>query len=347
VAEARSAGITVLCSTHSLDDALGFDKVAVISAGRLAAFGTPTEVFEEWWDASWGLRLPWPVAFAEELKAHTPTLLGQAQRRGGEEGVPGTVSEEVPGTIPKKLRKKTELYRYRELPLPFLTSDGDAGEGKASAPLRRIKALVKLPLLIALAIVAIASPHWTISVGLTALTLLAGAVFGRVSPLYVLRGMLRSLPFLVIILILQTVFTWPDDTSRVLWRIGIVSVTSAELARSLSLILRLLAMMALLGLYIAVTPLRETLDAVKRLLAPLRRIGIPAGDIAMSIGITLRFVPVLREETERIVTAQLSRGSGKGPLRSAFSMIIPLFLRALERSEILAKAMLLRLYHSD
>jgi energy-coupling factor transporter transmembrane protein EcfT len=145
----------------------------------------------------------------------------------------------------------------------------------------------------------------------------------------------------------QLVFSWPGDLSPVLLSLGLLSVTMDELNRSLALLCRYGALMTLLSLYTALTPLRESLRAIGRALAPLSRFGIPGGDIALAIGIALRFVPVLTEEAERIVTAQLSRGGGKGRVRTALAMAAPLLLRALERSETLARAMVLRLYHRD
>jgi energy-coupling factor transporter transmembrane protein EcfT len=104
--------------------------------------------------------------------------------------------------------------------------------------------------------------------------------------------------------------------------------------------------MALLSLYTAVTPLRETMGAVNRFLSFFGRFGFPARDISLAAGIALRFVPVLTEEAERIAAAQLSRGARKGRVKMILSTVVPLFLRALERSEALARAMLLRGYGS-
>jgi energy-coupling factor transport system permease protein len=150
-----------------------------------------------------------------------------------------------------------------------------------------------------------------------------------------------------ILVFFQLVFNWPRDFSPVLVSLGPLSVTLDEVHRSLALLCRYGALMTILSLYTSVTPLRESLRAIGRILSPLSRFGIPGGDIALAIGIALRFVPVLTEEAERIVTAQLSRGGGKGRIRTALAMVVPLFLRSLERSETLARAMVLRLYHTD
>jgi energy-coupling factor transporter transmembrane protein EcfT len=91
----------------------------------------------------------------------------------------------------------------------------------------------------------------------------------------------------------------------------------------------------------------DSLTASRKLLSPLARLGIPVQDFILIFGIALRFVPLLVEEAERIVIGQLSRGGGyqgRNKLRSGFALVVPLFLRALERSEVLATAMELRLF---
>jgi energy-coupling factor transporter transmembrane protein EcfT len=193
----------------------------------------------------------------------------------------------------------------------------------------------------------IAGPGPFFPLGILALVLLMGARAGGVGPKHLLRGLIPALPYIGIIMGFQFFFSWPQDQSRVLFALGFVSVTLAELIRAGLLLCRLAALMALLALYSAVTPLRDSLKAINRALAPLSKMGFPSRDITLAIGIALRFVPILTEEAERIVTAQLSRGGGKGRVRTVMAMAVPLLLRALERSETLAKAMSLRLYPPD
>ena len=90
-------------------------------------------------------------------------------------------------------------------------------------------------------------------------------------------------------------------------------------------------------------------DAIERFLAPFRRIGVPAHEIAMMLSISLRFIPILIDEAERIRKAQVSRGSqfdGNifNKLRSIVPLIIPLFLSTFRRAHDLALAMDARCY---
>lgn len=90
-------------------------------------------------------------------------------------------------------------------------------------------------------------------------------------------------------------------------------------------------------------------DAIERFLSPFRRIGIPDHEIALMISISLRFIPTLIEEADRIRKAQLSRGSRFDGslirrLQSIIPIVIPLFISTLRRANDLAIAMDARCY---
>ena len=81
----------------------------------------------------------------------------------------------------------------------------------------------------------------------------------------------------------------------------------------------------------------------------LKPIHFPAHEIAMTISIALRFIPTILDETNRIMKAQSSRGVDftrgiVNRVRAVVSLIIPLFVSAIERSEELANAMEARGY---
>ena len=95
----------------------------------------------------------------------------------------------------------------------------------------------------------------------------------------------------------------------------------------------------------------EITDGIERTIKPLRRIGVPVYDIALTISIALRFVPTLLDEARRIRDAQLCRGArleGNVILKiQGFSaMLIPLFASALRRADALALTLEARGYRS-
>ena len=85
-------------------------------------------------------------------------------------------------------------------------------------------------------------------------------------------------------------------------------------------------------------------------MTPLKLIKFPVHEIAMTLSIALRFIPTLLDETDRIMKAQASRGVdfSHGGLfkrfKAVISLIIPLFVSAIQRSEELSDAMEARGY---
>jgi energy-coupling factor transport system permease protein len=91
-------------------------------------------------------------------------------------------------------------------------------------------------------------------------------------------------------------------------------------------------------------------DGLEYLLAPGKRIGIPAHELALMLTIALRFIPTLLEEAERIMKAQMARGAdfNSGGIvqraRSLLPLLVPLFVSAFRRADDLATAMEARCY---
>ena len=63
------AGTTVVMATHSMEDAARADLVAVIVAGRLAAFGPPHRVFYAEYQSAWGIGRPFACDFVRAFRA--------------------------------------------------------------------------------------------------------------------------------------------------------------------------------------------------------------------------------------------------------------------------------------
>ena len=94
-------------------------------------------------------------------------------------------------------------------------------------------------------------------------------------------------------------------------------------------------------------------DGIESLLYPLKKIKVPVHSFAMMMSIALRFIPILVEETEKIMNAQKSRGadfSSGGLIKRAKALIpilIPLLASAFNRADELATAMECRCYRGD
>ena len=91
-------------------------------------------------------------------------------------------------------------------------------------------------------------------------------------------------------------------------------------------------------------------DGMEKLMKPLKRFKIPIHEISMMMSIALRFIPILMEETDKIMKAQLARGADfeSGNIikkaKSLVPLLVPLFISSFRRANDLAMAMEARCY---
>ena len=91
-------------------------------------------------------------------------------------------------------------------------------------------------------------------------------------------------------------------------------------------------------------------DGMEKLMGPLKILKVPVHEVAMMMSIALRFIPVLLEETDKIMKAQIARGADfeSGNLikkaKSLVPLLVPLFISAFRRANDLAMAMEARCY---
>ena len=92
-------------------------------------------------------------------------------------------------------------------------------------------------------------------------------------------------------------------------------------------------------------------DGMEKGLSVFKKVGLPVHEIAMMMSIALRFIPILLEETDKIMKAQSARGADfetGGFIKKAKALIpilVPLFVSAFRRAIDLAMAMEARCYH--
>ena len=181
---------------------------------------------------------------------------------------------------------------------------------------------------------------------------LAAAALGAVILLskvpfsYIVRGLK---PIIMILCFTFALNMFMID-GTVLVRLGFLKITEEGLRMAVFMAVRLILL--LLGssmLTLCTRPLSLT-DGIERLLAPLKKIGVPAHEIAMMMTIALRFIPTLLEETDKIMKAQQARGADfeSGNLiqraKSLVPILVPLFVSAFRIAQDLAMAMEARCY---
>lgn len=183
--------------------------------------------------------------------------------------------------------------------------------------------------------------------------LVAGAFFGlvvlwsEVPFRFVMRG-LKPIVFMLILTAALNLLWTPGD---VLLQIGVVEITAQGVQRSAFLALRLIFLMVGSSMMTLTTSPNRLTSALEKLLRPLHLFHVPVHDVAMMMTIALRFIPILVEETGRIMKAQKARGadfeSGNllQRLKSLLPVLVPLFASAMRRATDLANAMDARCYH--
>ena len=175
-------------------------------------------------------------------------------------------------------------------------------------------------------------------------------IISRVSFLQLFKS-LASMWMLVIMLLVIYVFI-PNPTYTWVWyrfNPG-YAIYWDSLYQCGYIILRLILMVSLTMMLTSTTKPMDLTYAFEWYMTPLKLIRFPVHEIAMTLSIALRFIPTLLDETERIMKAQASRGvdfnhGGLGKrFKAIISLIIPLFVSAIQRSEELSDAMEARGY---
>lgn len=217
----------------------------------------------------------------------------------------------------------------------------------ASSPVHRMDPRAKLLLALAfMVIVFTAQTFWGLAV-------CAVFVFGffivSSIPVGAALKSIAPLAFIVVITALLNIFFVQGGTLLVEW--WVFRISEAGLISAAFIGCRLLLLLLGMSLLTLTTATLDITDAFEYLLAPLRRLGVPSHELAMMMGIALRFLPQFTTELQTIYRAQISRGATfsanpfKGGLSMVSSLMVPLFTSAFRHAETLSGAMEARCYH--
>ena len=164
---------------------------------------------------------------------------------------------------------------------------------------------------------------------------------------FMLKG-LKPLFFILLITVGFNLFLVPG---RVLWQFWIFKITQEGILQAVKIGIRLIYLVIGSSVMTLTTTPTQLTDGLERLMRPLNKIRIPVHEIAMMMSIALRFIPILMEETDKIMKAQIARGADfeNGNLiqkaKNLLPLLVPLFISAFRRADDLAMAMEARCYH--
>ncbi len=181
-----------------------------------------------------------------------------------------------------------------------------------------------------------------------ALFILGVAILAKI-PFKKLFASLKAVYFILIFTFLLNMFFFKEGEVIFSWKF--ITLTYGGIIRALFMAIRLMLLIVGAGLMTLTTSPIELTDGLERLMSPLKKIGFPAHEIAMMMSIALRFIPILTEETDKIMKAQSARGAvfDEGSLfkraKAIIALLIPLLASAFHRAIELSSAMEARCYH--
>lgn len=175
----------------------------------------------------------------------------------------------------------------------------------------------------------------------------AAVKISKVPLKFMLKG-LKSIMFILLFTVVLNMFF--TTTGNIIWSWGFLKITDEGIMLAAKMGIRLVLLIVGSSLLTLTTSPIELTDGIESLLSPFRKIGVPAHEIAMMMSIALRFIPILLEETDKIMKAQMARGADfeSGNIvqraKAMIPIMVPLFISAFRRAEELAMAMESRCY---
>ena len=165
------------------------------------------------------------------------------------------------------------------------------------------------------------------------------------------RFMTRGLKAIVILLLFSVLFQLFRTPGVVLIEFWVLQITVEGVTNAVFFSLRIIFLIIGSSIMTLTTTPNNLTDGLEKGLHPLNKLHIPVHDISMMMSIALRFVPILLEETDKIMKAQIARGAdfeeGKivEKIKGIIPLIVPLFISAYRRAIDLAMAMVSRCYN--
>ena len=176
---------------------------------------------------------------------------------------------------------------------------------------------------------------------------LAGAIrLSRVPLKFIVKG-LRAVMIVLLLTVSLNLFLTPGLQLVHFW---IFTITLEGVKTSIFMALRLVMLIMGCSIMTLTTTPNNLTDGLEKSLKFLEFVKVPVHEVAMMMSIALRFIPILLEETDKIMKAQAARGAdfeSGGVIKRAKNMVpilVPLFVSAFRRANDLAMAMEARCY---
>ncbi len=166
-----------------------------------------------------------------------------------------------------------------------------------------------------------------------------------------LKFIVKGLKAILIIIIISAAFNLFLTDGEVVVQVWKLTITKEGIYQAVFMVVRLIYLIMGSSIMTLTTTPNHLTDGLEKSMGFLKKIKVPVHEISMMMSIALRFIPILIDETDKIMKAQMARGANfeqGNVLKRAKAMIpilVPLFVSAFRRANELAMAMEARCYH--
>ena len=163
---------------------------------------------------------------------------------------------------------------------------------------------------------------------------------------FMVKGM-KTIVMLMLITVVFNLFLTPGTPLFTIWKL---TITQEGLKMAISMAVRLTLLIIGSSVMTLTTTPNNLTDGMEKMMGPLKVFKVPVDEVAMMMSIALRFIPILLEETDKIMKAQIARGADfeSGNIfkraKAMVPLLVPLFISAFRRANDLAMAMEARCY---
>lgn len=185
-----------------------------------------------------------------------------------------------------------------------------------------------------------------VSLGIMVITAIIVTLISKIN----IKTILKGLKPIIVIVLFTTILNLFYGTGEPLVQLGRIKITMDGINNSIFMALRII-ILVVYGLMLTYTTTPTSLtDAIESLLKPLKIFHADVHSVAMIMTIALRFIPILIEEVDKIMSAQKSRGADMenggiiSRVKAIVPIMIPLFVSSFRRANELAYAMECRCY---
>lgn len=164
------------------------------------------------------------------------------------------------------------------------------------------------------------------------------------------RFMVKGMKTIVMLMMITVVFNLFLKQGTPLFTIWKLTITQEGLKMAISMAIRLTLLIIGSSVMTLTTTPNNLTDGMEKMMGPLKVFKVPVHEVAMMMSIALRFIPILLEETDKIMKAQIARGADfeSGNIfkraKAMVPLLVPLFISAFRRANDLAMAMEARCY---